>query len=277
MISDRSGRPSAIRTTAALNENNFIIFFTGEITGHDVNLVKARVREKFRLDDARLETLFSGEKVILKRNLDKVSVWQYIGELEKLGMVCQFEDADADVHAAADRRRQQMEAESFRKYRAVLWVSIAVFVALFFIIKNISVLMVANLLIALVICHILHREKYEYPSLFPDRFWSINRKAGVCIILLYVFAAFNINTMFPKLKTAFAVSAGSVDALNPVMSPFAGFVYIIILPILGVSTILYYDVVYKPHSENERGGADVISIILGCGFIGLSCLLLASM
>lgn len=69
--------------------NKFNLTFSGEImTGHAPAEVKLRFAEMFGIDDSeRLDRVFSGEIIILRRNLERKEAGQYYQDLRKLGAV----------------------------------------------------------------------------------------------------------------------------------------------------------------------------------------------
>ncbi len=87
--------------------NRFNLTFSGEIlAGHDPARVKLRFGKMFAIDDpVRLERFFSGQTIILRRNLERKAAAQYYHELQLLGVVAALvkvttsESADAVVNA----------------------------------------------------------------------------------------------------------------------------------------------------------------------------------
>ncbi len=69
--------------------NKFNLTFSGEIlAGHDPVRVKLRFGKMFAIDDpVRLERFFSGQTIILRRNLERKAAAQYYHELQLLGIV----------------------------------------------------------------------------------------------------------------------------------------------------------------------------------------------
>ncbi len=68
--------------------NKFNLTFSGEIlAGHDPAQVKLRFGKVFAIDDpVRLERFFSGQTIILRRNLERKAAAQYYHELHLLGV-----------------------------------------------------------------------------------------------------------------------------------------------------------------------------------------------
>ncbi|MEZ5501140.1 MAG: MAP7 domain-containing protein [Halioglobus sp.] len=78
--------------------NRFNLTFSGQIlTGHDPAQVKLRFGEMFAIDDpARLERFFSGQTVILRRNLERKEAAQYYHEMHLLGAVAALVKVSVD-------------------------------------------------------------------------------------------------------------------------------------------------------------------------------------
>ncbi len=85
--------------------NRFNLTFSGEIqAGQDPTAVKLRFGKMFAIDDPiRLERFFSGQTVILRRNLERKDAAQYYHELHQLGAVAalvKVADSEATDSAA---------------------------------------------------------------------------------------------------------------------------------------------------------------------------------
>ncbi|MCW8194957.1 hypothetical protein F6455_09180 [Proteobacteria bacterium 005FR1] len=78
-------------------DSKFDVVFRGDIVaGHNINDVKARLAQLFKVDAARIEALFAGGIVPLKRNLDQVSAEKYKAVLLNAGAQVQIRSAGAD-------------------------------------------------------------------------------------------------------------------------------------------------------------------------------------
>lgn len=114
--------------------NKFNLTFSGEIlAGHDPAQVKLRFARMFAIDDpVRLERFFSGETVILRRNLERKAAAQCYHELHLLGALAALVKVPADdaepastpaastppAKAAKAARRPTATNESTRPVRA---------------------------------------------------------------------------------------------------------------------------------------------------------------
>ncbi|MEH6636084.1 MAG: hypothetical protein V7700_11215, partial [Halioglobus sp.] len=83
--------------------NRFNLTFNGEILpGRKPERVKLRFGKMFAIDDpARLERFFSGETIILRRNLDRKIAADYFQKLRQLGVVAVLVKITAEEAAAA--------------------------------------------------------------------------------------------------------------------------------------------------------------------------------
>ena len=68
--------------------NRFNLTFSGEILpGHEPEQVKLLFGKMFAIDDpVRLERFFSGETIILRRNLERKTAAEYFQKLRQLGV-----------------------------------------------------------------------------------------------------------------------------------------------------------------------------------------------
>ncbi len=85
--------------------NRFNLTFSGEIQqGEQPDAVKLRFAKKFAIDDPdRLERFFSGNEIILRRNLDRKEAAACFQEMRQIGVVAELvKVADADAETAAN-------------------------------------------------------------------------------------------------------------------------------------------------------------------------------
>lgn len=67
------------------------VAFSGEILeGADLQQVKAKVAAIFKADDAKLAQLFSGKRVVIKKNIDQATANKYKTALQKAGAKCEI-------------------------------------------------------------------------------------------------------------------------------------------------------------------------------------------
>lgn len=85
-----------------MTEEKFNIVFRGDIVaGHKLPEVKQRLAQLFKIDTAKVEPLFSGRAVVLKRNLDSATANKYQQVLTKAGAQVSISAADGVAKPAA--------------------------------------------------------------------------------------------------------------------------------------------------------------------------------
>ncbi len=68
----------------------FEIAFSGQIVeGADFETVKRHIAKIFKADDKRLAQLFSGRRVLIKRQVDEITAAKYRGAFQKAGAICE--------------------------------------------------------------------------------------------------------------------------------------------------------------------------------------------
>jgi len=68
------------------------VIFAGElVAGADPAAVKANFQKLFKADEERIEKLFSGNRVLIKKNVDEATARKYQATLRKAGGVCSIE------------------------------------------------------------------------------------------------------------------------------------------------------------------------------------------
>ncbi len=95
------------------------ISFSGEtLPGCHPDAARSRLAHYFHFEsDADVEHFFSGEKVILKRNLDRDTAVGTYQDLRRLGIVVKIEKVDP-AEAAEEQRKQQQQREAARRKQA---------------------------------------------------------------------------------------------------------------------------------------------------------------
>ncbi|MGB0450196.1 MAG: hypothetical protein ACPGF6_06355 [Porticoccaceae bacterium] len=83
------------------NGTAYDLLFRGEIApGENIDQVKARVAESFKLDEAALNQLFSGSVVSLKRNIDRATAERISQRLFEAGAVAKIVPNISNVNAS---------------------------------------------------------------------------------------------------------------------------------------------------------------------------------
>ena len=73
---------------------NYHVIFEGRITG-EIGLaeVKRNLAAMFKMNDAQVESLFSGKPVVIKRDIDAQTAQKYATAFKKAGAVCKVADS----------------------------------------------------------------------------------------------------------------------------------------------------------------------------------------
>ena len=75
-----------------MGENKYRIVFKGEISeGADINEVKGKIGQSFKIDSSKIDELFSGKRVIIKKNSTLDICEKTKAVFEKAGAICHIE------------------------------------------------------------------------------------------------------------------------------------------------------------------------------------------
>jgi len=78
--------------------NTFEVVFNGEVLdGFDAAETRAKIGKLFNADEAKIARLFSGNSVVIKKNLDEATANKYIGAFKNAGAKATVRDAAASV------------------------------------------------------------------------------------------------------------------------------------------------------------------------------------
>jgi len=73
-----------------MSDQLFEIAFSGKVSeGADPAEVKARIGKMFNADEAKLAQLFSGKRIVIKKNLDQATAAKYQTAFERAGARCE--------------------------------------------------------------------------------------------------------------------------------------------------------------------------------------------
>jgi hypothetical protein len=87
-----------------MSDELFEVAFSGKISeGADLDEVKARVGKMFKADDAKIAQMFSGKRMVIKRNLDKAAAAKYGYAFKKAGAVCELKQMSGSAAAPAKK------------------------------------------------------------------------------------------------------------------------------------------------------------------------------
>ena len=84
-----------------MNDELFEVAFSGEIrVGENPEDVKARVGKMFNADEAKIEQLFSGNRIVIKKNVDQQTAAKYETALNRAGAECEVKSTSPPVVVA---------------------------------------------------------------------------------------------------------------------------------------------------------------------------------
>ena len=84
-----------------MSDQLFEVAFCGQISdGANLDEVKARVGKMFKTDDAKLEQLFSGKRIVIKKNIDQATAAKYQTALNRAGAECEVKPLGGAAPAA---------------------------------------------------------------------------------------------------------------------------------------------------------------------------------
>jgi hypothetical protein len=111
-----------------MSDQLFEVAFSGQISeGENLEEVKARVGKIFNADDAKLAQLFSGKRIVIKKNIDQATAAKYKTALNRAGAECEVSSsgdaapvaqtataapADAPTQSAAASTASSVEYET---------------------------------------------------------------------------------------------------------------------------------------------------------------------
>jgi len=88
-----------------MSDQLFEVAFSGQISeGANLEEVKARVGKMFNADDTKLAQLFSGNRIVIKKNIDQATAAKYKTALNRAGAECEISSPGgeaAEVQPAA--------------------------------------------------------------------------------------------------------------------------------------------------------------------------------
>lgn len=86
-----------------MSEELYEVAFSGVIIeGADIEQVKAKVGAMFKADAAKLAHLFSGKRVVIKRDIDQATANKYKSALTNAGAVCEVKSLSEVVSSAPE-------------------------------------------------------------------------------------------------------------------------------------------------------------------------------
>jgi len=91
-----------------MSEQLFEVAFSGQVSdGADPEEVKVKVGKMFNADEGKLAQLFSGKRVVIKKNIDKATAAKYKTALDRAGAVCEVKPMGGSGAAAPAARAKK--------------------------------------------------------------------------------------------------------------------------------------------------------------------------
>ncbi len=85
-----------------MSDKEYRIVFDGQIgDGFTIGSVKKNMAQLFKADDERIAAIFSGQPVVLKRNLDEATARKYVAALRKAGAVVTMRQSEGKPPSSA--------------------------------------------------------------------------------------------------------------------------------------------------------------------------------
>ena len=99
-----------------MSDQLFEVAFSGQISeGANLEEVKARVGKMFNADDAKLAQLFSGNRIVIKKNIDQATAAKYKTALNRAGAECEISSLGGEAAAAQPAAATPAPAEPAAK------------------------------------------------------------------------------------------------------------------------------------------------------------------
>ena len=84
-----------------MSDQLFEVAFSGQISeGANMEEVKARVGKMFNADEVKLAQLFSGKRIVIKKNIDQATAAKYKTALNRAGAECEISSSGGEAAAA---------------------------------------------------------------------------------------------------------------------------------------------------------------------------------
>jgi len=85
-----------------MSDELFEVAFSGQINdAADLNEVKARIAKMFHADETKLAHLFSGKRIVIKKNIDAATAAKYQTALERAGAICEMKSLSTSNEIAS--------------------------------------------------------------------------------------------------------------------------------------------------------------------------------
>ena len=99
-----------------MSDQLFEVAFSGQISeGANLEEVKARVGKMFNADEAKLAQLFSGKRIVIKKNIDQATAAKYKTALNRAGAECEISSLGGEAAAVQPAAATPAAAEPAAK------------------------------------------------------------------------------------------------------------------------------------------------------------------
>ncbi len=86
-----------------MSDELYEVAFSGKISdGADLGEVKARLGGMFKADESKLTQLFSGKRIVIKKNIDKQTAIKFHAALKRAGAECEVRSLSSSGKAASN-------------------------------------------------------------------------------------------------------------------------------------------------------------------------------
>lgn len=91
----RYGRVCSAQLEAVMITKSYRLIFEGRIVpGREIEEVRRNLRSLFNIDDDRIERLFAGQPILIKKDVDYETALKYKDAFERAGAICRLEETE---------------------------------------------------------------------------------------------------------------------------------------------------------------------------------------
>ncbi len=95
-----------------MSDQLFEVAFSGQISeGANADEVRAKLGKMFNADDAKLDQLFSGKRIVIKKNIDQATAAKYRTALNRAGAECEVKPLGGAAAATPTPAAEKPAAE----------------------------------------------------------------------------------------------------------------------------------------------------------------------
>jgi hypothetical protein len=98
-----------------------VVFLNDFRRGTRIAEIREKIRQRFNLSDEGVERMFAGRPIVVKKNVDAETAYQYKLAIDETGANCKIEIMpavdDTDAHGFIERRRRERREQRDRRAR----------------------------------------------------------------------------------------------------------------------------------------------------------------